>query len=280
MAAAAERSAKKPPRRRQVSTRLDTDTAEGKELSFGEHEDCLICMDTLTNPIKLPCGHWFCKECIKGLRQAKSVQDLCPTCREPLPPGAHQLFDEAWQLMRQVMRKMERRNQGWAKLPVKLQKEVDTVRQLWKQAAAQNNPMAQFHLGVLYEHGQGVPQSHKTAMKWYEKGAEQGHAESMCNLGSLYAQGLGVPLNLVKAKELFEMAVDNGNDVARANLIRANVLLATQEPTRDSEPERPDQGERGPASTTQKKGNKKKRRGEIERRERETSRRGFLIRPT
>ena len=70
---------------RRTVARVD---AEGKQLSFGEHDDCTICLDTLRHAIKLPCGHWFCKECIEGLRQARSVQDLCPTCREPLPPGA------------------------------------------------------------------------------------------------------------------------------------------------------------------------------------------------
>ncbi len=88
---------------RRALARVD---AEGKQLSFGEHDDCTICLDTLRHPIKLPCGHWFCKECIEGLRQAKSVQDLCPTCREPLPPGADKLFDKAWQIYRQVERKV------------------------------------------------------------------------------------------------------------------------------------------------------------------------------
>ena len=55
---------------REAIARVD---AEGNELSFGEHDDCSICLHKLRRPIKLPCGHWFCKECIEGLRQAKSV---------------------------------------------------------------------------------------------------------------------------------------------------------------------------------------------------------------
>src|SRR5947207_3100734 len=33
----------------------------------------------------------------------------------------------------------------------------------------------QFHLGVMYEEGKGVPKDDKEAAKWYEKAAAQGH---------------------------------------------------------------------------------------------------------
>ena len=91
-AAEEEEQKSKPPR--QGGPRLD---AEGKELSFGENENCGICLDKLRIPVKLLCGHWYCKECIEGVRQRKSLPDSCPVCREPLPPGADQLFDEAIQ---------------------------------------------------------------------------------------------------------------------------------------------------------------------------------------
>ena len=87
------------------ATRVD---AEGQELSFGEDEDCAICTDRLMNPVRLPCGHWYCKECIEGVRQRKSLPDSCPVCREPLPPGADQLFDEAIQKYMKVRRAVER----------------------------------------------------------------------------------------------------------------------------------------------------------------------------
>ena len=64
-------------------------------MSFGENEDCAICTDKLVNPVKLFCGHWYCKECIEGVRDSKEVQDLCPVCRDPLPPGPDQLSNEA-----------------------------------------------------------------------------------------------------------------------------------------------------------------------------------------
>ena len=88
--AAVEEQKPKPPRR--ITARVD---AGGKELSFGENEHCAICTDKLVNPVKLPCGHWYCKECIEGVRQRKPLPDSCPLCRESLPRrGADQLFDE------------------------------------------------------------------------------------------------------------------------------------------------------------------------------------------
>lgn len=124
--------------------------AEGEELSFGSDEDCSICLDSLQDPVKLPCGHWFCKECIQGLRQSDHVQDLCPKCREPLPPGPFQLFDEGWHKFRRVFRQAERLPGGWANLPDELQKEMAQVCDMYGQSAAEGNAEAQFNLGVIY----------------------------------------------------------------------------------------------------------------------------------
>ena len=38
--------------------------------------------------------------------------------------------------------------------------------------------IAQYNLGVMYDKGQGVPQNHKTAVKWYRLAAEQGDARA------------------------------------------------------------------------------------------------------
>ncbi|XP_053374234.1 uncharacterized protein LOC123534097 [Mercenaria mercenaria] len=40
-------------------------------------DDCVICMDKVTSPKKLRCGHVFCTECIEGYFRVKKV---CPTC--------------------------------------------------------------------------------------------------------------------------------------------------------------------------------------------------------
>ena len=40
---------------------------------------CSVCMDELTKPIKLSCGHVFCEACIA---QWFEKEDTCPLCRK------------------------------------------------------------------------------------------------------------------------------------------------------------------------------------------------------
>ncbi len=41
----------------------------------------------------------------------------------------------------------------------------------WKPLAEQGHANSQFYLGWMYDNGQGVPQDHKTAVKWYTRAA-------------------------------------------------------------------------------------------------------------
>ena len=52
----------------------------------------------------------------------------------------------------------------------------------YRKAADQGYADAQFNLGKMYEHGQGVPQSAKAAAVWYRKAADQGDAEAQLQL--------------------------------------------------------------------------------------------------
>ena len=185
--------------------------AEGKELSFGANDDCGICLDKLRIPVKLPCGHWYCKECIEGVRQRKSLPDSCPVCREPLPPGAEKLFDEACQKYMKVERAVEREGWGWGRLPRKVQEEMDAVHELWVMAATQGHVRAQFNSGNLYWQGQGVAQDFTAAREWFEKAAAQGHETAQYSLGILYHNGEGVPQDFTAAREWFEKAVAQGH---------------------------------------------------------------------
>ncbi|KAJ7334304.1 hypothetical protein DFH08DRAFT_880772 [Mycena albidolilacea] len=45
---------------------------------------CSICYERFTAPVALPCGHIFCRECIRRVVEASqlsTLQHLCPTCR-------------------------------------------------------------------------------------------------------------------------------------------------------------------------------------------------------
>ena len=58
----------------------------------------------------------------------------------------------------------------------------------------------------MYDNGYGVPESHKTAVKWYTKAAEQGDANAQYNLGVMYDNGEGVPENDKTAVKWYTLA--------------------------------------------------------------------------
>ncbi|MEE6505893.1 hypothetical protein FKM82_007362 [Ascaphus truei] len=51
--------------------------------SLREELNCLICLSTYTNPVTLPCGHTFCKECIGNTWAQREFNQscMCPECR-------------------------------------------------------------------------------------------------------------------------------------------------------------------------------------------------------
>lgn len=101
--------------------------------------------------------------------------------------------------------------------------------------AEQGHVRAQFAIGVMYAHGQGVPQDHREAAIWYRKAAEQGYVMAQSNLGKLYAQGRGVPQDFREAASWFRKAAEQGDPLAQYNLgvmyengfgVPANPILA------------------------------------------------------
>ncbi len=58
-------------------------------------------------------------------------------------------------------------------------------------AARAGDATAQYYLGVVYDHGEGVIRNHRTAAEWYEKAAGQGHRDAQFKLGLLYHTGSG-----------------------------------------------------------------------------------------
>jgi TPR repeat protein len=89
----------------------------------------------------------------------------------------------------------------------------------WLRAsAAQGNASAEFLLGHLYEHGQGVPRDYAKAAENYRAAALQGHSSAENNLASLYQHGQGVPKNMSRAFEWYLSSAQHGNPVGQCNL--------------------------------------------------------------
>jgi TPR repeat protein len=60
-----------------------------------------------------------------------------------------------------------------------------------KALAEQGDADAQNDLGVMYDNGNGVPQDHAEAAKWFRKAAERGLARAQYNLGIMREIGKG-----------------------------------------------------------------------------------------
>ncbi len=63
---------------------------------------------------------------------------------------------------------------------------------IWQRLASQGQVDAQYNLGVIYQHADGVEQNFGAALRWYTLAAEQGDSEAQQAIGSMYMRGLGV----------------------------------------------------------------------------------------
>ena len=70
----------------------------------------------------------------------------------------------------------------------------------------------------MYEQGRGVPQDYTKAVDWYRKAAEQNEPSAQYSLGLMYDQGTGVPRNLSEANHWYALAAKNGDPDAKAAL--------------------------------------------------------------
>lgn len=93
--------------------------------------------------------------------------------------------------------------------------EDDIQAMRWYQMAAeQGSPAAQVNLGVLYDRGDTIPEDNATAVRWFNKAAEQGYVLAYFALGVMYGTGEGVPEDFQMAYVFFNMAAAGGNEKA------------------------------------------------------------------
>jgi TPR repeat protein len=74
---------------------------------------------------------------------------------------------------------------------------------------------AQYNLGIMYYHGEGVEKDHDEALKWFHLAAEQNDAEAQYNLGFMYGRGEGGPKNHRLSMEWFQRSAAQGHAGAR-----------------------------------------------------------------
>ncbi|XP_064608112.1 DAP3-binding cell death enhancer 1-like [Liolophura sinensis] len=92
---------------------------------------------------------------------------------------------------------------------------------LFKAAAAQKDPEAQYFLGICYEQGWGTDQNECKAGELYREASAAGHDGAMYNLGVFHEYGMGgLPVNVEAATELYEQSAKAGNENASHSLER------------------------------------------------------------
>ena len=81
--------------------------------------------------------------------------------------------------------------------------------------AQKGEAKAQYHLGVLFNDGKGVPQDFVQAAKWYTQAASQGHIKAQLYLGLLYQKGQGVEQDYRQAALYYLKAASGGDTKAQ-----------------------------------------------------------------
>jgi uncharacterized protein len=92
---------------------------------------------------------------------------------------------------------------------------------LVQRAAEAGNAVAQLRLALLYDQGDGVAQSAKTALQWYLRAAAQGEPESQNQVASFYELGEGVEENWDLSGRLRQASATQGWMKGQSSYARA-----------------------------------------------------------
>ena len=172
---------------------------------------------------QLPCGHKYCKSCVEELRK-KGVDQSCPLCRKPLPPGPEMLFDLGAGMYMKLKGAIDRSRPGvgprdpWPALSTKQQREMNQAVAMLREAADQGHATAQEYCGDLYIFGFGVAKDDGLAFLYYEKAAKQGRVVAQFNLGTFYRDCRGCEQNYERAVEWLKKAALQGHADAQCSL--------------------------------------------------------------
>jgi hypothetical protein len=89
--------------------------------------------------------------------------------------------------------------------------DFDTAAREFSLLVAQGNKEGQYHLGLLYEEGQGVPKKFDEAVSCYTKAAAQGYVDAYFALGEIYISRSAPIIDRISAYRWLEMAAKYGH---------------------------------------------------------------------
>ncbi len=105
----------------------------------------------------------------------------------------------------------------------------DAAAREWAPLAEQGHVPAQYHLGLLYEEGQGVERNLDLARYWYLRAAQQGYVDAYFALGDIYAKGRGTEADRSLAYHWYTMAATSGHARAKELVGRYAPKLSTEQ---------------------------------------------------
>ncbi|MDO8787829.1 MAG: tetratricopeptide repeat protein [Sulfuritalea sp.] len=86
---------------------------------------------------------------------------------------------------------------------------------------------SQYHLGLIYKDGLGVPQDYANARFWFSKAAQYEHVEAQYQLGTMYVSGLGGQTNKVLGHMWLNVAASGSYGISKV-AASAREKLASQ----------------------------------------------------
>lgn len=108
-------------------------------------------------------------------------------------------------------------------------KDFETALKEWMPLAEAGDERAQYNIGLMYEHGRGLPADPVQALRWYQRSAEGGAVPAQHNLGTMYASGIAGKKDLVEAYKWFHIAAIAGFALSIHALEQAPELLTEEE---------------------------------------------------
>ena len=96
--------------------------------------------------------------------------------------------------------------------------DYETALKEWRPLAEKKNALAQFQIGLLYQHGKGVSKNLVKAAILYQLAAEQNLASAQSSLGNFYLSGRGIKQDFKKALYWSKRAAFQGEVAAQTRL--------------------------------------------------------------
>jgi uncharacterized protein len=92
---------------------------------------------------------------------------------------------------------------------------VNEQEQKYLAKAQRGDVDAQYNLGIMYYHGEGVAKDIDKALHWFQMAAEQDDADAQYNLGLMHGKGEGTKKDHSRSIEWFKKASDQGHAGAK-----------------------------------------------------------------